>query len=192
VKRVAAALTLAALSLSCVVYSQSPLRGELPIVLDPELAGAWRSIANGKPDLDEEPVVFQSHGDHYVVAGDEAGEVFEITTARLAGVRYFNFVQVGDESAVVIWRYEIRDDGLVMAAMDYEIAKRLVKAGVLRGIDLDDAKGADAPARSSMEARGLLLTSSEDLEAYLLEHGPSELFPGMELDLVREPMPRPR
>ncbi len=193
-KRLASALLTGTLSLSCVVFSQHPIRGEQPSVLDPELAGSWRSLEDGKPDTDEEPATFVSHGDHYIVS-DEPTDTYELTTARLGGHRYLNAVEVGDESSsgIAIWRYEIRDDRLVMAPMDYDAAKRLVKTGVLRGVDLDEVKAADAPPRSSMGAKGLLLTgSTKEIEAYLLEHGPLVLFPDAELSFVREPVPGKR
>jgi hypothetical protein len=190
VKRVAAALLVSALSLSCVVYSQSRLRGELPVVLDPELAGKWLALKEkGKPEADPEGVEFLSHGDHYAVVDAKNGEVYEMTTARLGGVRYLNMVEVGGQSLarVAIWRYEIHDGVLEMGVMDYDEAKRLVKAGTLAGIDLDEVDAERDPEQRDQKDDGLLLTaSSAELEEYLLEHGSFGLFPELEAVLVRE------
>lgn len=180
----AAALAAALLALHCVVYAQHPLRGELPRILDPALAGEWRRLAAaGEPASEEAPVTFSSHGDHYLVHGEQ-GEPFEATTARLGGVLYLNFASVGGESPdrVVIARYEILDGQLRLAPMSFEVARELVEQGELHGAFV----GRSGRAGPADEARTLLLTaSSAELEDYLRAHGPDALFPEFRLVWAR-------
>jgi hypothetical protein len=176
----AAALAAALLTLHCVVYAQHPLRGELPRILDPALAGEWRRLAPaGEPESQEPPVAFSSHGDHYLVHGEQ-GEPLEATTARLEGVRYLNFATIGGESPdrVVIVRYEILDGRLRLAPMSFAVARDLVEKGELHGAFV----GRSERAMPEDDARTLLLTaSSAELEDYLRAHGPDTLFPKSEL-----------
>ncbi len=193
-RRLVVALLAGALSLSCVVYAQHPIRGELPLVLDPELAGAWRPLEDGKPDPSEEPWLFESHGDHYVLESKQ-DEIYEITTARLAGHRYLNVVEVGSESRslVTLARYAMRDGKLTIAPMDYDAAKGIVEAGLLSG-ELNPPRSGSGTGDSEGGGSSLLVTaSSAELEAYLLERGPFVLFPdGDAAELAREPAPARR
>jgi hypothetical protein len=173
----AAALAVALCALGCVVFSRHPIRGELPRELDPELAGEWVSIENGQPDPEREIFTFESHGDHYVASSAGSPEVLEVTTARLGGHRYLSVLQLGEESTgFTLVRYEVREDRVALAWMDYDAARQLVDSGRLRGAveELPEEEGDQGQSRRPML---YLSSSTSELESYLLASGPLALFP---------------
>jgi hypothetical protein len=154
--------------LGCAVVSTHAIRGELPVTLDPALAGAWRAIDDDGEGSDADRFTFESHGDHYVLAIAGEDEVYEVTTARLGGERYANAVEIGDESgAVALFRYRVDGDRLRIAALDRDAVARYAARGEL-AVEGDDAKPASPLVIKSGRAA---------LEAFLLEHDPRELFP---------------
>lgn len=155
--------------LGCYVVSTHELRGEAPIALDPALAGAWRALDDDGEATEADAFTFTSHGDHYVLAIVGEEEVYEVTTARLGGHRYANAVEIGDEGgAIALFRYHVEGDELQIASLDRDAVARYAARGEL----IVSGDVADP-------ARPLVLTSSSaQLEALLLAHGPLELFPG--------------
>jgi len=166
VRRSAAVLAAATCALSCYVVSTHPIRGESPIQLDPALAGSWRGQDELEAGDREDVVTFTSHGDHYVLAGDDEDEVYEITTARLGEHRYLNAIEIGAESSVYfVFRYRVEGDRLWIAPLDRDAVERHRERGELA-------------AEKSEPARPIVLTAgTEELERFLLSHDPLELFP---------------
>jgi len=163
-----AAAASVACGLGCYVVSAHPIRGEAPIALDAALAGAWRVVDDDGEATEADAFTFTSHGDHYVLTIAGENEVYDVTTARLAGHRYANAVEIGDESgAIALFRYTVEGDQLRIASLDRDAVARYAARGELA------VRGDVAPARPFV-----MTSSSAQLEAFLLAHGPEALFPG--------------
>jgi hypothetical protein len=185
-----ALLVAALVCASCVAVSRHPIRGELPLALDPELAGTWRPLDNGKPARNGEVVEFLSHGDHYAVIPGDDEHVMEATTARLGGHRYLNLVEVGSEAPDLLFlaRYEIRAGVLSIAPLDEDAIRPFVESGALRGVHAALSDSGEPLDSSSGRTKDVLITAtSDELDAFLLTHDPLVLFPPDEdLTLIRE------
>jgi hypothetical protein len=181
---IARALALAAgLALGCVVFSEHPIVGETPGVLDPALAGDWTELASDDDDDPRDVLTFTAHADHYVATVASSHAAVALTTAVVAGARYLSARTVGEEAqGYTLARYVVRGDRIAIAPLDYDAARRLVENGELAG-----TVAAEAPRSAAPDARAPvhLRATSGEIEQALRRLGPEALFPDLRDAWVR-------